>query len=163
MTETVLISFTLLLGVFYFSFPKHISGLEQVFMALVTGFIFCSYISIFGDNLEWWKVHDKHQATFKIVEIVGKTFVVLMVFSLFAKRKRNIKNHILSICLYVGSIVSINVLCMVFNAVDYKGKWYAFSPFLYTCTFLFLSFLHRKYRNVLIKEGVDDHEGTTTS
>ncbi len=163
MTETVLISFTFLIGLYYFSIPRNISGLEQIFLGLLTSFIFCSYISIFGDNLEWWKVNEQHQATFKITEIVGKTFIVLILISFFAKRKKNKRNLIFSILLYVCLIVLINLLCLVMNAVDYIGKWYVFAPCLYAITFLFLKFLHQQYRKVLINEGVVDHEGSSSS
>lgn len=159
MKEAALFTFTLLLGVYYFSTPKRLNPLEQIFIGLICSFILSCYISIFADDLGWWKVNKDSHLVFKIVEIVAKTFLLLMFIPIFL----NGRNRFLVLLFYLFIFQLISWANEGLKVVEYKNWWILVGVVLDTLTLMFLTFLQKKFHQVLMKEGLVDYEGSSTS
>lgn len=159
MKEAALFTFTLFVIVYYFSTPKKLNSLEQIFLGLIASFIFSCYISIFADDLGWWKVNKDHHLVFKIVEIVAKTFLIIIFISNFYKGKYRF-------IYFFFYLIVFQLISWIFEGLDvaeYRKSWIFFGWILNSFTFSLLIYLYKKFHQVLLKEGLVDYEGTTTT
>lgn len=159
MRDIILITSTMLLAAYYFSIPKKLNGLEQIFLGLVSCFILSCFISVFADDLHWWKVDKDHHYAFKINEIFAKTFIALIIISFQLTNKK----IILSLFLFWIVFQFIAWVEQGIDIVDYTKGWVLYGMVIHTCTFLLLIYLQKKFHQVLVKEGLKENEGTTTS
>ncbi|SFB07523.1 MULTISPECIES: hypothetical protein [unclassified Bacillus (in: firmicutes)] len=161
MPEIIIVTLTLLLATYYFSIQKHINALEQIYIALICSFIFSCYISIFSDDLHWMKVNKHHHNVFKVVEIIDKTLVALLFISFLAGKAKSTSNFIWSFLGYLSVLNMLDGMTFFLQVVSFKKGWIIWANLLHAATFFFLLYVKKKYRQVLIKEGVVKHESTT--
>lgn len=163
MPEIIIVTLTLLLATYYFSIQKHITALEQIYIALICSFIFSCYISIFSDDLHWMKVNKHHHNVFKMVEIIDKTLIALLFFSLLAGTAKTKSNFMKSLLGYLFVLNILDVMTLFLHVVSFKKGWFLWANLLHAAAFFFLYYVNRKYRQVLIREGVVKDEGTTST
>ncbi|WP_226037776.1 hypothetical protein [Aquibacillus saliphilus] len=153
----LIINISVILLIAFFVLNKKVSTLENIFLLLISEFVFSSYCAIIDINFDLWMIDSRMNffINFKIFEIIILPLLIISYFNLITLFTLWWKKFIF-LLVAIAVFYSLEWLLVKWSVITYKD-WHPVQSLMAYAIILGLVYIsYVVFRRVLMKDGVMD-------